>query len=225
MDLKNKKKAERITTPRGISIYPKLTRPDVKFKPEGEFTCRLALEAKEAAALIARIKPLYEAGYTDELGKLKAKTIKKADKPWKDEVDEEGNPTGKIVFNFKQRAKFKAKDGKEINIKIAVFDAKGQPLLPEVADKIGSGSVLKISFEVRPFCTPAIGYGITLSLKAAQVIELVEYGGGGNATSYGFEQEEDGFDGTPAHEEGFDSETPASEETAGEGTDAESPDF
>jgi hypothetical protein len=37
-----------------------------------------------------------------------------------------------------------------------------------------------------------MGFGMTLTLKAVQVLELVEFGGGGNASSFGFE-DEDGF--------------------------------
>lgn len=38
-----KRMFERITTPFGEAIYPKLTEPDTKFKAEGEYSTKLRI--------------------------------------------------------------------------------------------------------------------------------------------------------------------------------------
>ena len=70
-------------------------------------------------------------------------------------------------------------------------DAKGKPLTGET--KVGGGSVIKVSYEVVPYYTAIAGAGVSLRLKAVQIIELKAYSGGGNAESYGFGEEE-GFE-------------------------------
>jgi len=77
-----------------------------------------------------------------------------------------------------------------------------------------SGTTGRVSFEACPFYQPAIGAGITLRLKAVQILDLVE--SGGSANSFGFQEETGGwaasetqasvpFDATgTATDEGFD---------------------
>jgi len=69
-----------------------------------------------------------------------------------------------------------------------VVDAKKTPL--DGSTLIGNGSVVKIAVEPFAYMMPATKtVGVTLRLKAVQVIDIVEYGN--NAASI-FE-EEDGF--------------------------------
>ena len=61
--------------------------------------------------------------------------------------------------------------------------------------KIGSGSILKMAVEVNTWFVPSQGFGYTLRLRAVQVLDLVEYGGGGDG-SFGFGAEADGYVGS-----------------------------
>jgi len=86
------------------------------------------------------------------------------------------------------------RDGKPWTAAPAIFDAKGQPVRDRDSLKgMWSGTTGRVSFEAQPFFQAAIGAGITLRLKAVQIIDLVE--GGGSAESYGF-GEEDGWSGS-----------------------------
>ena len=55
--------------------------------------------------------------------------------------------------------------------------------------KVGSGSKARVSCEVNPYCTPAGDTGVTLWVKAVQILELAEYRG----SDYGFKPME-GFE-------------------------------
>ena len=78
-----------------------------------------------------------------------------------------------------------------IRLKRDVFDAGGKKLakVPE----IWGGTRGIVAGEFRPFSMP-IGVGISLRLKAVQIIELRQGGQGGTADSYGFGKQEGGFE-------------------------------
>jgi len=50
----NKRDTIRFITPRGIAIYPKLHKPDTKFKPQGEYSVKLRLAADAAPYYIGK---------------------------------------------------------------------------------------------------------------------------------------------------------------------------
>lgn len=217
-----------LVTPRGRAIYPHLNTPDTKFKAEGEYTCKLAVPTAIAEDIIAQIDAAHaeaQKSAIEEINtKAKAKnpkakpvtSVKEANLPYKlnPENDEE------TLFNFKMKASFKGKDGSMVSMRPALFDAKGKALSKDV--KVGGGSVLRVSFEPASFYTATVGAGVTLRLKAVQVIELRSFGGG-TADSFGFEAEE-GFvaEDAPAATE----ETPAqAEETTTTTTDGDGSDF
>ena len=70
-----------------------------------------------------------------------------------------------------------------------------------------------MSVELATWYVPALGFGYSLRLRAVQVIELVEYSGGGgadNAESFGFGEVKGGFVGET--EEDNEEESEESEE-------------
>ena len=79
-----------------------------------------------------------------------------------------------------------------LEFSVALVDSKGK----KINDKpnVGNGSILKLSVE--PFCwsmnQKGVGLvtGISLRLRAAQIIDLKEFGGG---SDFGFSDEGDGF--------------------------------
>jgi hypothetical protein len=85
------------------------------------------------------------------------------------------------------------KDNKPWNRKIALFDAKGKPILK--IESVWGGSEVKVSYEASPYFIPGTGAaGLKLRLNAVQILKLVS-GGNRDAGAYGF-GEEDGFDGS-----------------------------
>lgn len=173
-------------------VYPHLNTPDTKFNADGDYRLklRLPLAAPSTQAYLEEI----DAAMAESLAAAKkefpakAKTIKAADKPYKEVVDEEGNETGDVEISYKMKAQFKSKkDGKIYHRKPALFDAKGKPLAAGV--NVGGGSEGKVSCEFYQFYTAKVGAGVSLRLCAVQVLELVEFGTR-SASAFGFEEEE-----------------------------------
>jgi len=203
----------KVMTPKGIFVFPKLASPDTKFKADGEYGVKLRLGVDESEALIAKIEadlakywPVAKAEAEAKVenaktgpDKAKAKKalaeMKEADKSYKPAYDDEGNETGEYEFNFKMPAFFMKDKGKATEKKTAmrpdVFDAKGKKLA--VVPDIWGGTTGIVAGELRPFST-AVGVGISLRLKAVQIIELRQGGSGGTAEGYGFGKQEGGFE-------------------------------
>lgn len=214
---------EKFITKKGVAVWPRLHEPDTKFKAEGEYSAKIRLSADDSQPLIDRIETLIAEAYeaekerllADPKTKAKAKSLKYADKPYKEATDSDGNETGEYEFNIKMKAQVtNKKTGKVTHLTPKLFDAKGKPLPESV--QIWGGSTIKVAGRYNPFAT-AIGVGLSLRLEAVQVIELVTAGSGGNAGSYGF-GEEDGYESNDEDTGGFDDETGGSD-TSGDDSD------
>ena len=210
-----KKKAERFVSPKGIASYPYLTNPDTKFNPDGEYKVSLIVAGDDASKAIAFLTEQHKEAVSKAKKENAGKRVKEGELPFIE------NDDGTVTFKFKLKAKVTPKKGDPFEQKPALFDAKGKPLTGE--PKIGGGSVIKVSYEVVPYYTAIAGAGVSLRLKAVQIIELKAYSGGGNAESYGFGEEE-GFE---ASEEDNDPPFDADEPPAGgdTGGDADEEDF
>lgn len=182
------KKFELMVTPAGVAVYPRLTKPDTKFNPDGEFKLKLRLAEEDAAKVIAKIDAIHKENVAAVLKQTKKKP-KDATPPYSEVYDDEGNPTGEVEFNFKRKATIRMKDGTTFEGKVDLVDAKKNPFPKDKS--IYGGSVVKVAAELVPFAT-AIGAGVSLRLKAVQVIKLVE-GSGGSGAANAFD-EEDGFE-------------------------------
>lgn len=129
----------------------------------------------------------------DQLRKEKPKAnedqIKRADMPYKPELDEEGGPTGDMLFTFKSAGLWKRDDGSSGTIKIPKFDASGARLPNSF--QVWSGSLIKVAYRMNTWYT-AIGVGMSLRLQGIQVIEAAEQGG--TAEQMGFQAEAGGFE-------------------------------
>lgn len=188
-----KPKNPRYVTPAGTAGYPYLTKPDTQFNPDGEYKVKLQVAAGDAAnKLVTFLDEQFELAVEKAKEQNQGKKIKSADAPY--QVDED---TGNVTLNFKLKAKVTPKHGDAFEQRPAVLDAKLKPISQNV--KVGNGSTIKVSYEVIPFYTALIGAGITLRLKAVQVLELREVTGGGD---FGFEAE-DGFEATTTDDNGF----------------------
>lgn len=185
-------KRTRIVSPAGIAVWPRLNEPDTKFKQEGEYTVGLAYDGDDKACnkLIADLEKLRDEEFAKWLSEnpKKKKTAEVAP-VFTDEVDEEGDETGRKILKFKMRASgVSKKTGKHFTMKPDIFDAKGHKM-PN-PPKIGGGSELKVSFEVGGFFVEsAKKFYLTLRMVAVQVIDLVEFGSR-KAGDYGFGEEE-----------------------------------
>jgi hypothetical protein len=200
-----KAKLERYVTPTGIAQYPHLTKPDTKFNPDGEYKVNLELSDPDAIATITSFLDEQTANAIQKAKEEnKGKKIKESDPPYT--VDEE---TGKCVVRFKLKAKVTPKTGEGWAQKPALFDAKGAPITGSI--NIGGGTKMKVSYECVPYYTAIAGAGVSLRVRAVQILELVEYGSAG-AGAFGF-GEEDGYEAAPtATQNEFTDETEESDQ-------------
>lgn len=178
----------RITTPTCKLQYPKLIEPETKFNPEGVFKVVGVIDAAEADAISTQLDELLARHKESLKAQAPTQKFKLADLPFAFE-DIDGKPS--FVVKTKQKASGVDRDGRRWTAAPALFDAKGHPIKDRDSLKnMWSGTVGRISFDAQPFYQAAIGAGITLRLRAVQIISLVE--GGGSAESFGF-SETDGY--------------------------------
>lgn len=180
-------------TPFGIaSEFPWLTKADTKYNANGVYKLGLVLSGKEAEELAARVDVASQASlerYFEEK-KMAPKDRKawKTYKPYTRETDDAGDPTGYIVFRFKQNAKIKLKDGTVKDVKISVKDASGRK---EVTKPVFGGSELRVMYTFRDIVmVTSREVGVQMAFGSVQVRKLSESTGGAG-----------GFDAVEGYEE------------------------
>lgn len=210
------------TSPKGTFKFPSLSKPDfgnVSFpKPDGEYKTGLIVPAAQAAEIIRKLQPEYDAAIEEgqaafallplasrkKMGSLKEQPFYTSE--YDPQTEQE---TGNVIFTFKTKASLidKKSGEKRVN-KIGLFDSKGAPLA--AGTSIYGGTVGKIAFTVAPYFVAGQGMaGISLRLNAAQVIELVGPGAASrSANAFGFGVEDGGYESTKteAQQNGFDDE-------------------
>jgi hypothetical protein len=207
----SREKPETIVTPSGIAKYPRLNSPDTKFNAAGDYKITVVLDKadKGVVEFLKRLETEHKAAYQQAVATAKkGKKVKAAESPIKPHVNEDGDEVkGKVEISAKMRASGERDDGTSWEQRPAIFDASRKT----ITAKVGGGSKVKVAVELNPYNSPSLGAGLSLRLKAVQVLELVEFNGERSASSYGFSEEE-GFSGEAA-------------ETTADTTGEEEPDF
>lgn len=190
-------------TPVMTAVWPHLHAPDTKFNAGGVYSTKgTPVDSNAGAKLAAEIDAAIDASVEEAKKdpKNKGKKIKRADAPYS--LNEE---TGEYTFNFKLNATGTKKDGTTFTQAPALFDGKGNKIPAGV--RIGGGSQIVVAYEISSFFTPLVGAGVTVRLKACQVLKLEQFGG--NASAFGFETTDDGFDAS-----GMEAEAPRAPRSA-----------
>ncbi len=199
-----------LITPRCAFSWAHVHEPDRKFQTDGEFHITCVLNEEDNQDLLNRIEAIRDEQYPILCKQEGKKTLKKANLPWKTEEDEDGEPTGNVTLRPKMKALVRYKrDGEEKTFEQRpdIVDASGTA---RVKEALGGGSEGKVKFEIVPYYTALVGMGVTLRLKAVQVLSLVPYGGD---NLEGFEEEE-GFAVEPVEIEEHPTTVGAAGETA-----------
>lgn len=169
-----------VTTPAGIARYPHLNAPDRKYAtteaPHGVYKVNLEMSDEDAAKFIEAIEGSFSEFVAEKKRELKKDKIKLYDFPWAEN-------DGMTQLKLKVKAMGKTKDGEEYSRQPKIFGADGRPL----EANIGGGSRIKVAVVPYFWYTAQLGAGITLQPKAVQVLDLVTWGDGGSAQSYGFD--------------------------------------
>lgn len=190
------KKNDRLVSPRGVAVWPRLNEPDFKFKEEGEFSCRTKFDPANAdyQAFKAKLEAIRDEAFAKFCSENpKKKKTAKVVPVYRDELDDEGDETGMEIINFKMKHKVTSKkNGKTYKLKPTIMNAKRVLLDP--APQVGGGSTVRVSFEVFPYFNEKDKeFGLSFRLIAVQIIELVEFGSRNNDRN-DFDDEE-GYEG------------------------------
>jgi len=188
----DRKKLPRGITAAGRAVWPKLNEPDTKFKEEGEFSVKLELSGEAAENMKSTIREFATKAYSIECEDKGKKKLKKADLPFKQATDQDGEDIADtFLFNFKRKASGTTKAGKAWQATVTLFDSQKKKVTAEV----WGGSKLRVAYTLVPWYNPTLGFGIKLELGAVQVLDLVTRGER-SASDYGFEEEADGYQGS-----------------------------
>lgn len=213
--MSEKKKYENLTTPSGIAKFPRLNKPETEVngqtldKPRFKVTLIMDEADEGVTAFKADLDKRHAAAIAVAEKKKKAdpKRAKKQlviNPPYRDHLDEDGNP---VEGKFEVTAKTSAEKDDGTPKTVKMFDAKGKP----TKANIGGGSKLKLNVTPGAYDSN-LGAGLSLYLNAVQILALEEFSGG-NAKSFGFGEEKDGYEGSDAGDESF----PQGDAPAGDG--------
>jgi hypothetical protein len=189
----------RFTSPVGVLGFPSaIHEPDSKFADDtdpndlGDYKARLYLEGEDAKAFEKTLADIWEEFYAEALKESGKKSLKVDPDllPCFEEVDDDDEPTGRLGFRFKLKARVKKRDGTYFDQRPKVFDTSNQ-LIREVPH-IGVGSQVKIAGRCKLWRNPS-KIGMTLWLEGVQLHKLVEGGHGSSADTFGFTGEANGF--------------------------------
>lgn len=182
--------ATKIKTVKGELVgFNSIQKPSVKFDKGGAYQAHILISKEDGEQLAKEIKKISSEQYKTH-GKGTKVVESESCKPY---VETETNEDGEVVketpdaegrYIFKTKAKAFIEDGKA-GYKIPVFDTQNKA----AGDvKIGNGSTVKLAFTLEGYSV-ASKTGVSVKLKAVQIIDLVEYGVQ-SAEAYGFGEEE-----------------------------------
>lgn len=171
--------------------FVSVTKPSTKFDKDGLYQLNILIDEKEGKALHKKIEEIIQEQY-EKFRKNNKKAEITACIPYtKVEKDEDGriiketpDPDGRYVLKTKNKAYIK--DGK-VGQKIQVFDSKLNPV--DVVN-FGEGSKVKLGITLEGYSSN-LGTGVSVKLRAVQIIEVNNYGGFKAEDFFG---EEDGYE-------------------------------
>jgi hypothetical protein len=172
-------------TGKATAIYPAVTKPDTKYKEEGQYKVDVTITDE---AQIDRMRKAYEEAkelWSDlsvpatHKKKLEAGKAKVADVPWDENED------GTYRVRIRRAAYTKA--GKHQKIKVI---NKQKRLLTGDDAEFGHASVVDVGFSVKVWFTAQLGFGVTFMPDIVMLHEA-KFEGGGSPDDYGFEAEGD----------------------------------
>lgn len=172
-----------------ISRYVWVNTPDTKFNADGLFKFDGIGSDHAAIDFKATIDKAAEDAFEDATKDMTPAEKKKWSifLPYDEEEDDAGNPTGRIIFKFRQNAVIKV-EGEDKSIRIAIFDSQNNP----TAVKVYGGSTLRASYKMRPIkLASAKKIGVRLDFLKVQVLKIADAAGGGGSS--GFDTYEGGF--------------------------------
>lgn len=194
---------EKYTTGKGqLTGFIAITQPSQQYD---NYQANILLSKEEGESLTAKLKELQKEQFI--LCGRKGKLAELPIKPYTTQNEETGEQVADKEGRYVLKTGNKGHNTKgEVMPKPVILNAKLQPITGKIS--IGEGTIARLQVSLNGYKAP-MGIGISAKLLGCQIIDLVEYVGGGFSLD-GF-SEEDGFDGTG---DGFTEET--AEPVAGE---------
>jgi hypothetical protein len=168
-----------IVSPKGKASWCKVNVPDTMFNDKGILSTGLICDPKDppVQAFIERLEELRDLALAETVETLGAKTkgIKARD-VYTDEIVN-GEETGNIIFKFALKdIETRTAEGRQDSIMVA--DAKRNKI--DKVPNVGNGSVIRCASYANPYyMANTKEVGISLIWSKMQLIELVEFSGGG----------------------------------------------
>jgi len=180
-DNKDQPNYEVFVSPVGELVYPWVSKPDVRFDPEGVYQTKLLLPFEGAQELIAKLEGVLHS-FIQTLDVAKQKTYKPVP-VYEEELNEAGEPTGNVLFKMKLKAVVTPKNGESFTQAPIIKDAITDEV---ITDPVYGGTMARIKGQIVPY-TNAMNKtaGVTLRLRAVQVHELVSGSGSGGGSFWG----------------------------------------
>lgn len=185
----------RLTTPECKFQYAWLVTPDTKYEqPVWKVTALIPAEqAKDIEEQLDGLLSRFQ---------KQCKEAEPNKKNWKSAPPQYGydDIEGEAVFYIKMKRKVSGQRKDQTfwtNTPPVLYDGKGNILsedMKQKVDKIGPGSIGRLSFDASPYSHPSTGVGLRMEVRAAQIIDLKEYTK--SAESYGFTSTEGSFVGS-----------------------------
>lgn len=208
--MSDKPQHQKTTTPVGCAVYPRVTgpEPDKKFDAAGVWHTKMAYMPEELEDFIALVHGVRDEFQAEIVAENKRKYAKYTPVDcFEEELDDDGNETGRLIIKTKMKAHVTTKTGKEWDQEPKIFDSslpKPKPLNQRTL-KLGGGSRIRCFVELVPYAIDSTKtIGVSLRLNAVQVVELREWSGSAGSPFDGFE---DGFSAPEDEDEGpFDDE-------------------
>lgn len=181
--------AKYVTGKGELTGFIALTKPSTKFNKQGVYTADILLSKEEGEALAQKIKDIRTEQFKKYGKGTKVAEITKC-VPYEkvDPETGEGVPDKDGRYILKTNSSAYIENGK-IGKRIQIINAKKKPVKNV---SIGEGTIARLGVVLSGYSV-AGKTGVSVKLGMVQIIELVEYVGGGFSTNE-FD-EEDGFDG------------------------------
>ena len=160
----------------GLSRHSWIDRPDTKYNTDGLFKTKLVgdLADPKVQAFKAKVDVAAQAAFDEELKDLSPGQRKKWSLylPYTLEEDEEGNETGRIVFEFKRNALVTNRvTGQSTSRVIAVFDSRNSIARPTPV--VPHNSLIRVAATSRAIKLSYISKsGVWLDFFAVKVLKM-----------------------------------------------------
>lgn len=175
-------------SPEGVARYAWVNSPDVKFNADGVFKTDHIVDGAAAVKLKAEVDAAAEAAFEEGTKDLTPAEKKKWSifYPYEVEENDDGTPTGRIIFKYRQNAIIRV-EGEAKPIRIAIFDSTDKP----TAAKVFGGSIIRVAYKPRAIkLASAKQWGVRLDFLKVQVVKLAERSDSGTG---GFGSVEGGY--------------------------------